>query len=228
MRECRTLAVVDGQPIYRKGLVALLEELGYRVPIVASCWEDHIDQSRRTRVDLVVVNLLDCDEAFAAIAWIRNEQHLPVLTIALPADREAHFRAFRAGARGLVDTHADERTLRPALHDLFTAGIHCNPYMEAYLDSAHRVPEPTPPTAGQLLQALSDREHQVLRWLLHTPRLTLLRIGKRLHIKRTTVVTHVMHIAAKLGVHGRNGILHFVWHHKIPLAPPGPPVQRKR
>lgn len=228
MRKSRTLAVVDGQAIYRRGLVALLEELGYRVPIVAASWEDHIDQSCRTRVDLVVVNLVNRDEAFAAIAWIRKEQRLPVLAIGPANDREACFRSIRAGARALLDTDADERTLRPALDDLLTKGIHCNGYMEAYFDTAGRVPDPAPAPApaGNLLDTLTDREHQIFRWLLHTPRLTLVRIGKLLGIDRCTVATHVRHIAEKLGVRGRDGILHFAWHHKIALGDHRPPAPR--
>ncbi|MEO8068257.1 MAG: LuxR C-terminal-related transcriptional regulator [Flavobacteriales bacterium] len=218
MRERRTLAVVDGQPIYRKGLVATLKELGYRVRIVASSWEDHINQSARQRPDLVVVKVAQEPEAFAFIAWLCKEQRVPVLSICPAGDRQAQFRAIRAGARALVDSDADEHVLGPALRDLLTAGIHCNQYMEEFLHGAGRMPDPAPVPAGEMIDSLTDRERQVFRWLLHVPRLTLLSIGKRLGRSRSTMATHVENIAAKLGVRGRVGILYFAWQNNITLA----------
>ena len=68
-----------------------------------------------------------------------------------------------------------------------------------------------------MIDELTDRELQVLRWLLHTPRLTLARIGKRLNIDRCSVASHEKNICAKLGVCGREGLLQFVWSHNISL-----------
>jgi LuxR family maltose regulon positive regulatory protein len=57
------------------------------------------------------------------------------------------------------------------------------------------------PAQAALIEPLSDRELQVLR-LLNTP-LSQPEIADRLYISVNTVRSHVKHIYAKLGVHGR-------------------------
>jgi LuxR family maltose regulon positive regulatory protein len=72
----------------------------------------------------------------------------------------------------------------------------------------HRPPlEETPSAQATLVEPLSERELQVLRLLRST--LPLREIAGRLYISIHTVRTHVRHIYAKLGVHGRTeAVLH--------------------
>jgi LuxR family maltose regulon positive regulatory protein len=66
---------------------------------------------------------------------------------------------------------------------------------------AGQQPPPSSGAAASLLEPLSEGETRVLRYL--PTNLSLPEIASELHLSTNTVKTHVRHVYAKLGAHGR-------------------------
>jgi LuxR family transcriptional regulator, maltose regulon positive regulatory protein len=97
-------------------------------------------------------------------------------------------------APGLLERHARQRTAHAALVAEIRgllAGTQAGPQQ--------RVPPPSRPEP--LLEALSDSEIRVLRYL--PTYLSASQIGSELYVSHNTVRTHIRHLYAKLGTHTR-------------------------
>jgi len=97
-------------------------------------------------------------------------------------------------APGLLERHARHRTGHAALVAEIRgllAGTQAGPQYE--------VPPPSRPEP--LLEALSDSEIRVLRYL--PTNLSMRQIGGELYVSHNTVRTHISHLYAKLGTHTR-------------------------
>jgi len=97
-------------------------------------------------------------------------------------------------APGLLERHARQRTGHAALVAEIRgllAGTQAGPQYE--------VPPPSRPEP--LLEALSDSEIRVLRYL--PTNLSMRQIGGELYVSHNTVRTHISHLYAKLGTHTR-------------------------
>lgn len=202
------VAVVEDQYYYRNGLADAIDALGdYEVVVRAANGEEYIRACKGIPpVKVAIVDLyMPVMDGWATIAWMREHQPdtLPA-AITFEPHGEPGQRAFRAGARALVDKYLDSRELRPLLDDLCTRRFHNNPLMEEAM-RAGRQPEKKkdvlPPV--ERWKKLSKRELELMGWVLHLPRLTNERIAERMHIEECTVETHLKNIGGKLGVHTR-------------------------
>ncbi len=195
------VAVVDDHPVFRRGLVTVLEELpGVEVVAEAADGAGAVAAVAEHRPDVVLMDLrmpgMGGLEATARIAAAHPEVGVVVLT--MDTDDDAVFAALRAGARGYLLKEADGDDVHRALlgvargEAVFGAGV------------AHRVmaafARPTTRPTGAFPQ-LTAREHEVLE--LVAAGLDNGAIARRLVLSDKTVRNRVSDVLTKLHARSR-------------------------
>jgi DNA-binding NarL/FixJ family response regulator len=198
-----TVLIADDQEIIRSGLRMILESQGIRVVGEAANGVEAVDEARRLRPDVVLMDIrMPVVNGIAATATIVRER-LPSRVLVLTTyDLDGLvYGALRAGAAGfLLKTTAPDRLA--AGIELVAAGeALLAPSLTRRLIEEHvRGPEPTTGTPSEL-SALTAREVDVLRLVARG--LTNDEIAGRLGVSPVTVKTHVNRILAKLGAETR-------------------------
>ena len=108
------ILVVDDEPVVGKDVQMTLERLGYSVPLVATSGSEAIDIVRRTKPDLVIMDVRlqgPIDGIEAAIA-IRNESATPLIYLTAFADEETIARAKATEPYGYVLKPFNDRELQ--------------------------------------------------------------------------------------------------------------------
>jgi DNA-binding NarL/FixJ family response regulator len=153
--------VVEDHPLFRKGVVALLESVPeFAVAGVATTGEEAIAQAAAQRPDVVLMDLqlpgISGIEATRAI--VTADPEVRVLVLSLFEDEDSVFLALRAGARGYVLKDADEDELTGAIRAVHRGeAIFSGAVAErvlAYFAAAPQVPKVFP--------SLTDREREIL------------------------------------------------------------------
>jgi two-component system, NarL family, response regulator len=184
--------IADDHPIFRQGLVALLEcEANICVVGQAQNGGEAIELFRQHLPDVMLMDLRMPEVGgVEAIAAIHSEfNHARIIVLTTYDGDEDIYRGLLAGAKGylLKDAEPDE-------------------LLEAIL-SVHRGQQYIPPTVGARLAErmsspnLSDRELEVL-CLMAQGNINK-EIAHVLNITERTVKFHVNNILSKLGVHDR-------------------------
>jgi DNA-binding CsgD family transcriptional regulator len=140
---------------------------------------------------------LEHDVWTAVIASLsgRREAALEVLAdAAARAEHEGNIRLF---------LDAGPEPIRLA-RELLRAQPNPNPYLRAIVDAG--AVRPTRRVVTELTDQLSTRELAVLRYL--PSRMVYADIAREMFISTSTLKTHVRHICQKLGVSGRDAIVH--------------------
>jgi LuxR family maltose regulon positive regulatory protein len=138
--------------------------------------------------------------------------HIRRLLLAARAEHQQgrEQRAYDATRRA-VEAAQPERYLRPFLEDPAQtlpllqglAGDFSNPYLVSLIKETEKlVPHAHPPGVALLLEPLTDRERQILRYL--PSHLTLRQIGVLMCLSTNTVKTHVKSIYRKVGAISRD------------------------
>ena len=128
----------------------------------------------------------------------RISQRFPrveVLICTVHEDDELIFEALRAGAAGYLLKRSSIEDLLEAIRQVLAGGSPMSPAI------ARRVVRSFRPRKGDDLNALSEREQEVLD-LLSTG-MTAKEIGEKLFVSTNTVRTHIRHIYEKLQVQTR-------------------------
>lgn len=195
------VVVVDDHPIFRIGMVALLQRMdGVAVVGQASSLADALAVAADQRPDLVMMDLaLGGDSGVDATReLLRAQPDLGVLVVTMLGDDESLFAALRAGARGYLlkgAAPADvERAVRAVASGELLLGSQVAQRAASYLSGAR--------TRGAVpLPELTDREREVVdlvaRGLDNTA------IARRLSLSVKTVRNHVYGATLKLGLDDR-------------------------
>jgi DNA-binding NarL/FixJ family response regulator len=194
------IVVLDDQPLFRRGLVGLLEAAGFAVVGTASTVRDALRVVGATEPDLVLIDLRLADgsglEAVRGLAEAAPRLHVVVLTESRdPADMLA---AIHAGADGYLTKDQPPERLAEALHGVLRG--------EAALSRAMagRLVEDVHGTQRRLVLAsklphrerLTPRQLEILQLIAAGE--TTGGIAERLYLSPETVRWHVKAILRKL------------------------------
>ncbi len=190
--------LVDGPPVMRAGLRALLARAGDLAPVgEAGAGDDAAGEAARLRAQVVVVDLGGAEdgglERIARIAAVAPGAR--VLALAPGEDLALPLAAVRAGARGVAARSASEDDLLRAVRavgrgDASFSGAVADK-MLAHLATARAARDER---CGQL----TDREGEVLELLARGA--STGEIALRLHLSAKTIRNHVSSICRKLRV----------------------------
>jgi DNA-binding NarL/FixJ family response regulator len=192
--------VVEDHPLFRKGVIALLEAVpGVEVAGSAGSGEEAVARAAQWRPDVVLMDLqlpgMSGIEATRAI--VAADPAVRVLVLSLFEDEDSVFLALRAGARGYVLKDADEDELTGAIHAVARGEAIFSPTVAVRVLSFFAQPRPAP----KVFPSLTDREREILELIARGhPNPS---IARALSLSPKTVANYVSAIFAKLQVADR-------------------------
>ncbi|GLY04742.1 MULTISPECIES: response regulator transcription factor [Actinoplanes] len=216
--------VVDDQPMIRAGIQAILnsqEDLS--VVGEAADGRAAIERCRSLRPDVVLMDVrmpvLDGLAATRELLGTRQE-HVPKVLMLTTFDIDDYvYAALRAGASGFLLKDSEPEELMRAVRVVADSEALLSPritrrLIENFVDS-----QPAPLTASTALNALTDREREVLRHMAMG--MSNAEIATALYVAEQTVKTHVSRILNKLGL--RDRVHAVVFGYENGLVVPGRP-----
>ncbi len=195
----KRVLIVDDHPVLRRGLTALIDS----EPDLTACGEaasaaEALAAVRELRPDMVVVDLeLGGRDGLDFVKELKTrDPRVPALVFSMHDESVYAERALRAGARGYVDKQQLDETVLVAIHRVLDGGTYMSGKLERRL--AGRFLDGRKLAAGSPLEALSDRELEVFRWI-GQGRGTR-EIAETLSLSVKTIESHREHIKNKLGI----------------------------
>ena len=199
----RTLLLADDHPIFRRGLVAVLEEAGgYELLAQVNDGQEALDQCRTLRPDLAVLDIgmpeLNGLDVLAALAEDETQPRVILLTMY----DEYVSRAIELGARGYVLKDRAEMELLGCLEQVAAGGVFVSP----------AIAEPRDAVRIGDLENLTPAERRVLALVAEFK--TSREIAEGLGVSHRTVQNHRARAGEKLGLKGVNALLRFAIDHR--------------
>jgi len=203
----RQIFIVDDHPIFRQGLAKLIrDEVDLDVCGEAANAPQALDGLRKIPADAVVIDVsLPGADGIDLIKHLRAEHpHLPLLVISAHDEKIYALRALRAGAAGYLMKNEGGGSLIPALRKALAGEVWVSPAFGEQI--IYKVVHGTQ-TGGNPLDALSDRELEVLR-LIGAGKSTQ-DIAGLLHLSVKTIESHRPHVKEKLSLETSGDLVRF-------------------
>ena len=199
--ETLRILVAEDHPLFRKGMVSLLESVPeFEVIGEAATGEEAVSRAAQLQPDVVLMDLQmpNVNGIEATRRILQESPNVRVLVVTLFEDDDSVFMALRAGARGYVLKDAEEEEMVGAIRAVGRGEAIFSPNVAervlAYFANLH----PAPP---QVFPTLTDREREILHLIAQGhPNPS---IAKQLHLSTKTVGNYVSNIFAKLQVADR-------------------------
>lgn len=217
-----TLMLVDDHDVVRTGLKSFLEgQGGFRVVAEASSGAEAIQRALETHPDIILMDIT-MPEMDGLEATRRLQARWPdcrVLALTVHADKQYFMEMLAAGASGYITKQAAADDLVAAIRAVASGHVYLQPALARWLledyqrlvqqlgPSVRPAPEGETPAAAIGLEALSQRERQVLE--LVAEGLNNQRIGERLGLSPKTIARHRERIMNKLNMHSRTELVKF-------------------
>jgi len=201
-----SVAVVDDHPLFRRGIISLLETLdGVSVVGDAANTNDAVELVARTTPDVVLMDLdLGGESGIEATkAIVREWPKTAVLVLTMLGDDRSLFASMRAGARGYLLKVASPEEVERAIQAvaagevLFGADVAARAV--AFLSGAPRDARANP------FPELTERETDVLELVARG--LDNGSIAQKLFLTSKTVRNYVYGILTKLGAPDRSALI---------------------
>ncbi len=202
------LVVVDDHPMFRRGVVDLLQSVGDTVVVgEAATGEEAVALATALRPDVVLMdlNLPTMTGVEATLQVLRASPDTAVLVLTMVDDDDTVLSALRAGARGYVLKGAGQEELLSAVRAVASRAAVFGEAVAARMLQTLLERRPSGPAA---IPGLSERESEVLRLMadgLHNAR-----IARELDLSVKTVQNHVSRVLAKIQARDRvDAVLRF-------------------
>jgi DNA-binding NarL/FixJ family response regulator len=197
--------LVDDQPLLRTGFRMILEsEADIAVVGEAGDGEKAVEEARVLQPDVVLMDIrmprMDGVEATRTITGADRSSRIKVLILTTFDLDEYIVEGLRAGASGFLLKDVPPEDLVAAVRTIHRGDALLAPSITRRLIEEF-ASGPQPGAAPQSVEALTEREHDVLR--LIAGGLTNAEIAKLLILAETTVKTHVTRVLSKLGLRDR-------------------------
>jgi len=214
--------IVDDHGIVRAGLRMLLEsQPGITVVGEAATCAEALALAACARPDVIVLDLdLGGENAIQSIpALLSAAPEARILVLTGVRDPEAHRRAVRQGAMGLVLKEKAAETLLQAIAKVRAGEVWLEPTMVARVLGELTRPQTSPPTSPEVakIATLTEREREVIT--LVGEGLRNQQIAERLYLSQATVRHHLTAIFAKLGVTDRFELAIYAYQHGLAKPP---------
>lgn len=197
--------VVDDQALVRAGFRMILEaEDDLEVVGEAADGKEAIAEARRLRPDLILmdVRMPELDGIEATRILVDEGIDTKVLMLTTFDMDEYVYQALRAGASGFLLKDVPPEQLVVGIRSVASGDALLAPSItRRMIEEFVRRPPESVQAARSELDALTDRELEVLRQIAHG--LSNSEIAKELFISEATVKTHVAHILGKLRLRDR-------------------------
>ncbi|MEV7536537.1 response regulator transcription factor [Streptomyces hydrogenans] len=194
-----TVVVVDGDPVFRMGMTALLGAVdGLAVVAEAATADEAVAAVERLRPRVVVTDLCPGREGGSGIDAVRRLLRLrpqpAVLVVTVADDDDSVLASLRSGARGYLLKGAGPAEVARAVWAVANGETLLGPAVGRLV--AARLAGPHPGRPAPVLRGLTPREHEVLDLVARG--LGNEAIARRLTVSPKTVRNHVSAVLTKL------------------------------
>ena len=211
------VAVADDQPLYRMGVVKLLEAEEDLVLVAeATNGMEAILAIEKHQPDVLLLDLkmpvMDGLQALSEIGKRRLDAR--VIVMISNDEREKAVRAVRLGARGILFKDADPTLLPKSIRKVYAGEVWIdNPILSQALESLLTRPQAPQVPAETREMKLSGREMEVVRCVAMGLRNK--EVADKLGVSEATVKNHLTSIYTKLGVGDRLELILYAIHNKL-------------
>jgi len=213
------LFVVDDHILFREGLVSIFEsQPDFIVVGQAGSVREALDQIHNANPDLALIdlNLPDGDGLELTASLLAKNPNLAIVILTIFDSDELLFESIRIGAKGFILKNTPRVELLASLRALQRGEAALSRTMtRRFLDEFERMGKVQPQSAPVSVDALTDREMEVLREL--GAGVSNHEIAANLCITENTVKSHIHNILTKLNLHSRTQASRFA--RRIGLAP---------
>jgi DNA-binding NarL/FixJ family response regulator len=210
------LLIADDHPLFRDGLRSLLEARGIDVVGEARNGREAVDQARRLRPDVLLMDLNMPElDGLAATRLLSAQQPDVKVVILTASEDDAHlFEAIKSGAQGYILKNLESGEFFRLLDGVARGEPALTPNLAKRLLGEFARPAAAPQTPEDILgpQELTEREHEVLQLLVQG--ITSNRdLAERLVVSENTVKYHLRNILDKLHVQNRAQVVAYAMRH---------------
>lgn len=199
------IVVVDDHPLFRRGIISLINESGRNLEVVgiADGLTDALAVIKTSRPDLALVDIsLRDSHGIELIKHIRAmSQTIKLLVLSTHPPEVYASRAVAAGADGYLNKEQD---LNQVLDAIF-AVLHGDNMSTHSLKDTDTAKEPSRSRGPAFLDGLTDRELEVFE--LMGQGLTTLQVAERLYLSPKTVETYRANLKEKLATPNTNALI---------------------
>ncbi len=197
--------VVEDEPLIRERLQGVLLQLGYTPDMLVTAAT--LAEARAcVAADPVALALVDLGlpdgSGIELIGELRAaDPALGILVISAWSTEDAILAALRAGATGYVLKERDDLEVTLSIRSVLRGGAPIDPFIARRIIAEMQPPPAADAPPEPMEEALTAREHQILRMVAEG--LSNREIAEGLYLSRHTVECHVKHVYRKLAVRSR-------------------------
>jgi DNA-binding NarL/FixJ family response regulator len=202
------ILIVDDHPIFRHGLIQLLnEEDDLEVCGEAEDYHGAWKAVSELKPDMLIVDITLKDMSGIELIKEVRKHHkgVPMLVISMHDESLYAERAFRAGAKGYIMKQEASESVVQAIRQVLRGGFYASSRITEHI-LARFIEGPKEPTESPL-QTLTDREIEVFH--LIGEGLSISEIGHRLHLSVKTIGTYRERIKEKLNLRNATELLRY-------------------
>lgn len=201
-----TIALADDHVLLRKGLVSLVQNLGYTVVLEIDNGQELIDklQAGVAEPDLVLMDInMPVKDGYEATRWIKeNKPLIKVVALSMYDDENAIMKMLRNGARGYILKDSEPGELRMALDAVVNKGYYYSELVTGKL--IHSINKSDDEAVDGNIAKLTDREVDFLK--LACSELTYKEIAAQMHLSPRTIDGYRDALFEKLNIKTRTGL----------------------
>lgn len=204
-----TIALADDHVLLRKGLVSLVENLGYKVILEVDNGQqltEHIQAG--VHPDLVLMDInMPVKDGYETTKWLKNNAPLTkVLALSMYDDENAIIRMLKNGAKGYILKDSEPGELRTAIESILSKGFYYSEMVTGRLiHSINTMDDEDSPAKN--LSGLNEREIDFLK--LAATELTYKEIAEQMHLSPRTIDGYRDALFEKLNIKSRVGLVLF-------------------
>lgn len=208
--------LVDDQALFLESLQGLLQAHGYQVAGVAMDGLDALDQARRLRPDLILmdIEMPRCDGLIATRLIKAEMPEVKIVMLTVSADDEHLFEAIKSGASGYLLKGLNAKEFLALLSKMDEDEPPLSPGMakrllDEFACQSHSATKPEQKNEADL----TARESEILT--LVTQGLTYPQVGALLDLSERTVRYHMGEILTRLHLQNRNQVIAYAARHGL-------------
>lgn len=210
-----TIALADDHVLLRKGLVSLVQNLGYDVLFEADNGQEMIDQLQAgAEPEMVLLDInMPVKDGYETARWIReNRPLIKVLTLSMYDDETAIIRMLKNGARGYILKDSEPAELRAALDAVVQKGFYYSEMVTGRLVHSIAGQEGRQQSVQQIL-GLNERETTFLK--LACTEMSYKEIASEMNLSPRTIDGYRDALFEKLNLKTRTGLVVYAIRHGI-------------
>jgi DNA-binding NarL/FixJ family response regulator len=214
MNKTVTIFIADDHPVFREGLIKILErEKQFSILGVTGNGDDALSQIRNTKPDVAILDISMPGKTGLEIVKLLHEEECPTHPVILTMypEEELLDEAMESGVTGYILKDSTSTEIIDCVKTVIGGGYYISKLLVQNIVGRQKKKNPADDTAVKLTQ-LTPTEKHVLQLLAENK--TSVQIAKEMFISVKTVKNHRVNISAKLSLSGYNALLQFALEHK--------------